>query len=122
MLKYFPGITHAHVHTVGSAKLMELRKGVLAYVNLFFGPGNDSTIRLIAIRKMDGLTVGVTAEIPSTTLVGEEGNPVSIPIVSGHAANELKMEALIAFDKVKSAKGLKFNKHYEVFAKEVKEI
>jgi hypothetical protein len=121
MPKYFPGITHAHVHTVSSAKLMAAREGTIAHVNLFFGPGDTSCIRLIAIKKINGPTSGVIAEVPMVPLIGET-KTVNVPIVAGHAADELKMEALIAFDKVKSSKGLKFDKHYEVIAKEVKEI
>lgn len=100
---------------------MEAMKGTIAFVNLYFGPGNDSYIGLIPIKKMEGPVSGVTAHIPKTPIVGEE-KVIYCPIVTGHAANEIKMEALIAFDKVKAAHGLKFNKHYEVMGKDVREI
>ncbi len=121
MPKYFPGVTHSIVRTVHCAEDMKLMKGVLAFVDVCFGPGDCDAVRMIAIKKMSGPIAGVTAHIPRTILI-REGKKGWIPVIEGKAAEEAKMTALIAFDRVKSAHGLKFNKTYRILAKTVEEI
>ena len=61
------------------------------------------------------------AHIPKTQVL-VAGKPVYIPVIQGEPADELIMLALKAFDRVKSAHGLKFSKTYKVLAKTVEEI
>lgn len=121
MPKFFPGVTHAIVSTVYDKIDMDSMKGVLAFVEVCFGPGDDSSLCRILIKKMDGPTAGVTAHVPNAICL-HGGKKEWLPIAKGAVADELKMLALIAFDRVKSAYGLKFNKTFRVLAKSVEEI
>lgn len=120
MPKYFPSVSHALVRTVSDQKAMDRMKGTMAFVDLYMGPG-ENAICYIAIKKITGPTLGVNAHIPKTPVyVGEK--LVYVPVVQGEPAEELKMLALRAFDRVKSAHGLKFSKTYKVLAKTIEEV
>lgn len=89
------------------------RLGGLAIVRLCFTTDEDCIV--VKIVKMEGPTSGVTAlvpQIPSTV----------IPGIAGKVANEAKLEALMAFDRVKQKFGIKFGKQYRVLAKDIEEI
>lgn len=88
-------------------------KNTIAFVDLCFGKDDNTAIGLISIRKISGPTAGVTAHIPKTP-VYRHGKLMYIEMIQGAAADELKMLALIAFDKVKQMFGLKFDKSYRV--------
>lgn len=119
MPKYFPSITHCKVVMPHDAKDMESLGGTLATVILCFS-NEDDVLQPIQIKKMPGPVTGVIAEIPVTTFV-HKGKTVFIPILKGKPADEIKLTALIAFDKVKQKYGLKFGKKYRV-AGDVEEI
>lgn len=120
MPKYFPSLTHCKVITIHDAKDMEATEGTLAVVTLCFGSDTD-TLQPIAIKKMPGPTSGVIAQVAKAP-VKYNGKNIWISMLNGKLADEAKMEALIAFDKVKSIHGLKYNKRYRVDAKGVEEI
>lgn len=120
MPKFFPGVTHAIVKTVADQKDMDSMAKALAHVYLCFGPGDETSIGPVRIKKMEGPTAGVVAQVPKVPMI-TNGVKSWDPIVNGKAADEIKLAALVAFDRVKSAQGLKFNKSYRV-AKEVEEI
>lgn len=121
MPKYFPGVTHSIVRTTYCAEDMKAMNGVMAFVDVVFGPGDANAIRMISIKKMEGPTAGITAHIPRTISI-QQGKRLWIPVLEHKLADEIKMVALIAFDKVKSQFGLKFNKTYRVLAKTVEEV
>ena len=120
MPKFFPAVSHAQVRTVADANAMKAMHNTVAFVDIYFGPG-ENFIGYIGIKKIEGPTLGVQAHIPKTPIL-VAGKPVYIPIIQGEPADELKMLALKAFDRVKSAYGLKFSKTYKVLAKTVEEI
>lgn len=121
MSKIFPGVTHGIVRTVQNTDDMKAMNGIMAFVDLCFGPGDNHAIKFIAIKKMEGPVTGLTAHIPKTVLI-KDGTKTYAPLLEGKPADEAKMLALVAFDKVKSAYGLKFNKTYRVLAKAVEEV
>lgn len=121
MPKYFPSFTHTIVNTVLSITEMSAMKGIMAFAEVCFGPGDDNAINLIAIKKIDGPVTGAQAHIPKTPVI-KDGKTSYLPVFTGKAADELKMIALVAFDQVKQIHGLKFNKRYRVVGKTVEEI
>jgi hypothetical protein len=121
MPKYLPGATHSIVRTVHNIQDMQLMNGIMALIDVCFGPGDADAVRMIAIKKMEGPTSGATAHIPRTVIV-REGKRGWVPVLEGKVADEAKTIALVAFDKVKSKFGLKFNKTYKVFAKDIEEV
>lgn len=112
MPKFFPGVTHTIVKTPKDIATME-RLGGLATVRLCFT--NDEDFIVIKIKKMDGPVSGVAAIVPCIS-----GTIISA--IGGGVANEAKLEALMAFDKVKQKFGIKFGKVYKVLAKDIQEI
>lgn len=121
MPKYFPGVTHVIINTVPSAKEMEAMKGTMAFVTLCFGPGDESSIGMIAIKKMPGPVTGLQAHIPKSPII-KDGKTAYISVITGKASDEAKMLALIAFDRMKQEFGIKFNKSYRVLAKTIEVI
>lgn len=112
MPKFFPGITHTIVKTPKDTETMG-RLGGLAVVRLCFTTDEDCII--VKIVKMEGFTSGVSAIVPQ--IPGTQ-----IPAIAGKVANEAKLEALMAFDRVKQKFGIKFGKQYKVLAKDIEEI
>lgn len=117
MPKYFPGVTHAIVKTSTNAKLTE--GGLLAMVYLCFL--EDADVIVVQINKMTGPITGATAELPGFS-IPYNGKTISVAGLRGKPADEAKLMALVAFDKVKQKFGLKFNKQYKVVAKDITEI
>lgn len=120
MPKYFPGVTHCLVQTPITKEDMQAMGNTIATVHLCFA-GDFDILGPIRIKKMEGPTSGATAHIPITPII-IGGKKNWIPILRGKLADEAKLEALIAFDKVKQQFGLKFGKTYKVFAKTIEEI
>lgn len=112
MPKFFPGITHTIVKTPKDIATMEKLEG-LATVRLCFTTDEDFIV--IKIKKMEGPTSGVSAIVPCVP-----GTVLSA--MYGKVANEAKLEALMAFDRVKQKFGIKFGKKYKVTLKDVVEI
>jgi hypothetical protein len=113
MPKFFPGLTHAIVKTPTNAEMMTRMGGALAMVRLCFT--TDTDFLLIRISKMTGPVSGVVADLP--TVPG-----LSLAGIQGQPADELKMAALIAFDKVKQKFGIKFGKQFKVISNDITEI
>jgi hypothetical protein len=120
MPKYFPGITHCIVRTPKNKEEMEATQEVIADVALCFGDDSDG-LGPIRIKKMQGVISGVSA-YPPKALVIENGKKAWLYILNGKVADEAKMTALIAFDKVKQKFGVKYNKKYKVVGDTVEEI
>lgn len=120
MPKFFPSITHAIVKTPRDADVMARMGGAIAMVRLCFLDDNDYI--LMRINKMEGPTSGVVADVPSFDAKTNDGRTVSICGFAGKVSNEIKLEALLAFDKVKQKFGIKFGKVYKVSAKDIQEI
>ena len=53
MPKFFPSVSHAQVRTVTDANAMKAMRGTVAFVDIYFGPG-ENFIGYIAIKKIDG--------------------------------------------------------------------
>lgn len=115
MPKFLPGLSHRIVKTVKSKEAMEKLSGAMALVTLCFTT-NDDCINVM-VHKMQGPTSGVTASVPGFII---NGKPVDG--IQGKVASELKMEALMAFDRVKQKFGLKWNRKYVVYEKTIEEI
>ncbi len=120
MPKYFPSISHSKVRTVENQKAMDKMNGLVAFVDVYMGPGENS-IGYIAIKKIAGPVTHVNAFVPRTPVYTGE-KLTYIPVFQGEPAEELKEIALKAFDRVASKFGLKFSKTYKVDAKNVEEI
>lgn len=117
-MKYFPGISHAIVKTANDARAMELYNAV-AIVFLCFTDDNDYITMFI--RKLEGQGTTFNAYVPKHNTV-KIPSYVSVPGVSGKPADELKLQALVAFDKVMQKHGLKYHKKYKVFEKTIEEV
>ena len=120
MPKYFPGVSYAIVRTMPDKTAMEAAKGVMAYVDLCFD-SDESAIKFIGIKKMEGPTTGATAHIPKTAVV-VNGETKYKPVLEFKVADEARLLALKAFDRVKQQYGLKFNKIYRVLDKTVEDL
>ena len=83
---------------------------------------NDNDYILMRIAKMEGPTSGVVANLPSFIATTANGAIVPIAGVAGKPADEVKMIALIAFDKVKQKFGIKFGKQYKVISNDIQEM
>lgn len=118
MPKYFPGITHAIVRTATTKESVE-KTGHLAVVYLCFTTDDDNL--LVFIGKLPGPTSGVQATLPGFS-IDYKGSPTFVPAIRGKAGDEIKMAALIAFDRVKQSRGIKYNKKYKVMTKDITEM
>lgn len=121
MPKFLPGVTHALVVTSTNKEDMDKMHGIMANVNLCFGPGDEHALCSIGIKKMEGPVTGLTAHIPKTARI-TNGKTTYEPTLTGKLADEAKLLALTAFDRVKQSHGLKFGKRYRVIANAVEEI
>lgn len=116
MSKILPGVTHAIVRT--PKKEDSLAMSIFAYVDLCFGPGDEDAICNIAFNRAAG---GFTCEMPrSSTIIN--GQREHKHVMVGKVASTMVAAATKALDRVKSEKGLKYNKSYRVFANSVEEI
>lgn len=119
MHKYFPGVSHCIVRTPKNAEAMTKMEGTIAMVYVCFGADVDNII--VQVKKMEGPTTGATATPPYFTVTGD-GKTIRMPGIQGKVANEIKLTALLAFDKVKQQFGLKFGKRYKVLDNAIEEI
>lgn len=117
MSKILPGITHALVRTPKKEDSFAMG-GVFAYVDLCFGPGDESAIRNISFKKNG---TGFTSHVPNSVSI-VDGKRVYQKIVTGQAESLMIMAATRAMDRVRSEKGLKYGKAYRVFAKDIEEV
>jgi hypothetical protein len=120
MTKYFPGVTHCLIRTPETADDMKAMKDTIAIVSLCFGDDRNLFCP-IRIKKMAPPATGVFAEIPMSPIVDKSKKKWG-PVLTGQAADEAKMLALVAFDKVLQKYGLKYNKKFRVFAKDIEEL
>lgn len=117
MSKILPGVTHAVVRTPKKADSIAMG-GVFAYVDICFGPGDADAIRNISFKKEGA---GFVTTIPGTILT-VDGKIDYQPAMVGQVAATIIAAASKALDRVKSEKGLKYNKSYRVFANSIEEI
>lgn len=83
---------------------------------------NDTDFLIVRISKMQGPTTGVVANLPSFAATTSKGDIIPIAGIQGKPADEVKMMALIAFDKVKQKFGIKFGKQYKVISNDIQEM
>ena len=122
MPKYFPGVSYAIVRTMPDKESMDAMDGTMAFVDLCFD-SDTSAIRFIGIKKMAGPTTGATAHVPKTVVaVKANGDRKYAPVLEFKVADEARLLALKAFDRVKQQYGLKFNKIYRVLDKIVEDL
>lgn len=121
MPKYLPGVTHTIITTAKNQDDMTSMKGMMAHVDLCFGPGDEHGIHGIGIRKMEGPVTGLTAHIPKTPMI-TTGKTTYTPVLSGKLAEEAKLLALVAFDRIKQVKGLKFGQKYRIVGTSIEEL
>jgi hypothetical protein len=114
MPKFFPGVTHAIVKTPANADVMTKLDGI-AIVRLCFT--SDEDFILVKISRMLGPTAGVTAILPVVPVPNIPGT--IILAIQGKPADEVKIMALMAFDKVKQKFGLKYGKQYKVISNDI---
>jgi hypothetical protein len=76
---------------------------------------------MIGIKKMQGPVTGLQAHIPKSPVI-KDGKTAYVPVVTGKAADEVKLLALVAFDRMKQEFGIKFNKNFRVLAKTIEVI
>lgn len=119
MPKYFPGVSHYMVRTPKNAETMIRMDGTIAMVYICFGADEDHIV--VQVKKMEGPTTGATATPPYFTVNGDT-KTIRMSGVQGKVANEVKMMALLAFDRVKQQFGLKFGKRYKVLDNTIEEI
>lgn len=117
MTKILPGVTHAIVRTPKKEDSLAMG-GVFAYVDLCFGPGDEDAIRNISFKKEGA---GFVTSVPKSKLIAD-GEIVYQPALIGQVASTMVAAASKALDRVRSEKGLKYNKSYRVFANSVEEI
>ena len=110
MPKYFPSYTHTTVKSIKNEIDSIAMNNTIALVSIHFG--DACAIQHIAIKKMH-LISGVIAHIPMSAMI-VDNKKEWYSIVTGPAAEELKLLALVAFDRVKQLHGLKYNRTYRV--------
>lgn len=118
MSKILPGITHAVVRTPKKEDSQAM--GIFAYVDLCFGPGDESCIRNVSFKKA---SVGLEyeANVPRSMSI-VDGKKVYQKLVTGDAETMVVLVASKALDKVRAEKGLKYGRSYRVFSTSIEEI
>jgi len=118
--KHLSGVSHCLVRTAATEADMQGMDGTIATVALCFGD-DKNVFCPIKIKRVPGPTVHFSAELPKSVTLNK-GEKTIYHVLMGPIGEEAKMMALVAFDKVKQASGLKFGKKFRVFDKKVEEV
>jgi hypothetical protein len=121
MNKLLAGYTHMIVRTL-TTQDSDI-SGVVAYVDICYGPGDDSSLANIPWRKLGPKQVGFASP---TAVIAREGKKVAVPVFKGRLNEEICALCAQSIDTIKKQFGtLKSGHTYHVNEKgatDIKEV